>query len=53
MLLYNLGVVAILGFAWTSPERAGIVFWPVVLGHAVLAAWCVACPSMRTVEQEP
>jgi hypothetical protein len=53
MLLYNLGVVAILGFAWTSSGRAGIVFWPVVLGHAVLAAWCVAGLSMRTVEQEP
>ena len=43
MLLYNLGVAVILVLAWTGAGLAGIVFWPVVLGHAALAAWCVAC----------
>lgn len=43
MLLYNLAVVAILIVAWTSQGLSGIGLWPVVLAHAVLAAWCVIC----------
>ena len=42
MLLYNVGVVAVLGLAWVSPAPVGIAFWPVVVAHAGLAAWCVA-----------
>jgi hypothetical protein len=45
MLLYNVGVVAILVRAWTSPGLSGLAFWPVVLAHTVLAAWCVVCLS--------
>jgi hypothetical protein len=51
MLLYNVGVVVILVLAWTSPGLSGIVFWPVVLGHAVLA-WCVACLLARTLKEK-
>ena len=50
MLLYNVGAVVILVLAWISPGLSGIAFWPVVLGHAALAAWCVACLSMRTLK---
>jgi len=46
MLLYNVGVVVILVFAWISAGLSGIAFWPVVLAHGLLAAWCVACLSM-------
>lgn len=42
MLLYNVGVVAVLGLAWVSPAPVGIAFWPVVVAHAGLVAWCVA-----------
>jgi hypothetical protein len=46
MLLYNLGVVAIFVLARMGAGLSGIGFWPVVLAHAGLAAWCVACLSM-------
>ena len=52
MLLYNIGVTVILVLAWTGPGLAGIALWPVVLGHALLAAWCVACLLTRTVKQK-
>jgi hypothetical protein len=46
MLLYNVAVVVVLVLAWTSSGSVGIGFWPVVLAHAGLAAWCVAGLSM-------
>jgi hypothetical protein len=52
MLLYNVAVVAILVLAWTSLGLFGIAFWPVVLAHAGLAAWCVACLATRTLEEK-
>jgi hypothetical protein len=52
MLLYNVAVAAILVFAWTSQGLFGIAFWPVVLAHTALAAWCVACLSTRTLEEK-
>jgi hypothetical protein len=48
MLLYNGGVAAILVLAWTNLGLSGIAFWPVVVAHAGMAAWCVACLSART-----
>jgi len=53
MLLYNVAVVAILVLAWASLGLFGIAFWPVVLAHTGLAAWCVACLSTRTLEEKP
>jgi hypothetical protein len=50
MLLYNVGVVAVLGLAWVSPAPVGIAFWPVVVAHAGLAAWCVA--GVRALEEK-
>ena len=52
MLLYNVAVIAILVLAWMSLGLFGIAFWPVVLAHTGLAAWCVACLSTRTLERE-
>ena len=52
MLLYNVAVVAILFLAWTRLGLFGIAFWPVVLAHIGLAAWCVACLSTRTLEEK-
>jgi hypothetical protein len=51
MLFYNVAVVAILVLAWTNSGLFGIAFWPVVLAHTGLAAWCVADLSMRTLEE--
>ncbi len=50
MMLYNLGAVIILGSAGLGSQSVGIVLWPAVILHAVMAVWCVAClrrsPSM-------
>jgi hypothetical protein len=51
MLLYNIAVVAVLVLAWTSSGRGGIGFWPVVLAHAALAAWCVVALSAGNEEK--
>jgi len=45
MLIYNLGVVLLLAFAWASLRLSGIGLWPVLLAHAGLAAWCFLCLS--------
>jgi hypothetical protein len=41
MLLYNLGVAAVLGAAGIQLQPAGIVLWPAVLLHAVMGIWCI------------
>ena len=51
MLLYNIGVVAVLVLAWMGPGAVGIGFWPVVLAHAGLAAWCIAGLATPTLEE--
>jgi len=50
MLLYNIGVVAVLVLAWTGSGPVGVGFWPVVLAHAGLAAWCIAGMATPTLE---
>ena len=52
MLLYNIGVVAVLVLAWTSSGPVGVGFWPVVLAHAGLAAWCIAGMATPTLEDK-
>jgi hypothetical protein len=43
MLLYNTLAVAILANAGTGARLVGVLTWPAVALHAVLAVWCVAC----------
>jgi hypothetical protein len=52
MLLYNAAVVAVLVLARTGPGPVGIGFWPVVLAHVGLAAWCIADLSTPTFEEK-
>jgi hypothetical protein len=40
MALYNVGVLAVLGYAGLGLGLSGIALWPAVLVHAVMAAWC-------------
>ena len=42
MVLYNLGVMVILGTAGICSQPAGIALWPAVVLHAAMAVWCVA-----------
>jgi len=43
MLLYNVIVAALLVHAHLGPGLSGIGLWPVVILHAALAGWSLAC----------
>jgi hypothetical protein len=43
MLLYNSIAVAILTSAGAGVRLVGVLMWPAVAVHAVLAVWCIAC----------
>jgi len=46
MVLYNLGVVFILGAAGLQSQPVGIALWPAVILHSAMSVWCVA--SLRS-----
>ena len=41
MALYNVGVLALLAHAALAWGASGMALWPVVVGHAVMALWCM------------
>ena len=43
MLLYNCAAGAVLAYAGASVRLVGVLMWPAVALHAVLAVWCIAC----------
>jgi hypothetical protein len=43
MLVYNVAVVAALALAGIGYGLNGILLWPAVGLHTVLAVWCLAC----------
>ena len=49
MLLYNSVAVAVLTNAGAGGRLVGVLMWPAVALHAVLAVWCIAAigPSVR------
>ena len=51
MLLYNIGATLILGAAGLGSGLVGLILWPAVVLHAVMAVWCVAC--LRRSPQNP
>jgi len=46
MMLYNVGVILILGAAGLQSRPVGIALWPAVILHAAMSVWCVA--SLRS-----
>jgi hypothetical protein len=40
MLVYNIGVCAVLAFAGLASQMAGVGLWPVVGLHGVMTIWC-------------
>jgi hypothetical protein len=52
LLTYNVLAAFLLAFAGTGLKMVGVMLWPAVVYHAMLAAWCVAClPRGRPVER--
>ena len=49
MLLYNSTAAAVLANAGAGVRLVGVLMWPAVALHAVLAVWCIAC--LRSVER--
>lgn len=47
LLLYNVGVAAVLIIDWTGSKQVGVAFWPVILAHLGLAAWCATSLPTR------
>ena len=43
MLMYNLVATAVLAFAGIGLQLHGVVLWPAVVLHAVMAIWCIVC----------
>jgi len=43
MVLYNIGTALILALAGIALGLHGMLLWPAVIFHAVMAVWCVAC----------
>jgi len=43
MLLYNCAAGAVLANAAAGLRLGGVLMWPAVAVHAVLAVWCIAC----------
>lgn len=42
MVLYNIGVVLILGEVGIRSRPVGIALWPAVILHAAMCVWCLA-----------
>ena len=43
MLLYNCAAGAVLANAGAGVRLVGVLMWPAVALHEVLAGWCIAC----------
>jgi hypothetical protein len=43
MLIYNIVATAVLAFAGIGLGLHGVAFWPAVILHAAMGAWCGAC----------
>ena len=43
MLLYNCTAGAVLAAAAVGVRPIGVLIWPAIALHAVLALWCIAC----------
>ena len=51
ILLYDVVVAGLLGYAGAVLGLAGPALWPAVVLHVVLAVWCVVC-LQRVVKRE-
>jgi hypothetical protein len=40
-VIYNLGVVLVLGDAGIRSRTVGVVLWPAVILHTAMTVWCI------------
>jgi hypothetical protein len=50
MLLYNIAVVSLLGYACFGSGMSGGGMWPGVILHSALSVWCVVCLGRQLLE---
>ena len=43
LLLYNCAASAVLAHAAVGVRLVGVLMWPAVALHAIMAVWCIAC----------
>jgi hypothetical protein len=43
ILIYNVAASMLLAFAGAVLEMTGVLLWPAVAVHAILAVWCFGC----------
>jgi hypothetical protein len=43
ILIYNLAASMLLAFAGAGLKMIGVLLWPAVAVHAILAVWCFSC----------
>jgi hypothetical protein len=46
MVLYNFGVVIVLGAAGIWSKPVGVALWPAIILHGAMTAWCVVTLSV-------
>lgn len=52
MLVYNVAVCVLLGYAGSMHQMVGVVLWPAVVLHTALAIWCALCLWAPPTERE-
>jgi hypothetical protein len=43
ILVYNVAIILLLGYAGMFFRPVGVALWPAVVVHTALAAWCIEC----------
>jgi hypothetical protein len=51
--IYTVVAAVLLAYAGGVLKMAGILLWPAVMFHAVLAAWCFTCLRARVSAGKP
>jgi hypothetical protein len=47
ILIYNVAATLLLAYAGAVLKMVGVLLWPAVVLHAILAVWCFRCLRLR------
>ena len=50
-VLYNIGAAILFAYAGLALHLSGVLLWPAVLLHAVMAVWCIERLSKRRMKE--